>query len=89
VINKEDCVSKVRDHLYNSDSYKKLKDNHISWIIKEVNRAIKDSNIDKGLKKCLLPSNEITSKIYEAPKIQKNGTPIRPIVNIIGLPHMH
>lgn len=65
---------------------KKLKDNPISQIIKEVKRAIKNSNLDEGLKKQLLPNNEITHRIYGAPKIHKNDTPLRPILNTIGLP---
>lgn len=67
-------------------NYKNLRDNPLSWFIKEENKTIKDSNLDEVLKMSLLPRNEITPNIYGAPKIHKNGAPLRPIVNAIGSP---
>jgi len=70
-MNKEDYVSKMRDHLYNSGSYKKIKENPISKITKMVKKAIKDSSIDERMKKILSPINEIIPRIYGGPKIHK------------------
>jgi len=86
IMNYEDYVSKMKDHLYNSGSYKKLEENPISKITRLVKKAIKDTNLDDKLKKRLTPDNEITPRIYGAPKVHKKEVPLRPIVNTIGSP---
>lgn len=76
----------MRDQLHNNGSYKKLNENPISKVIKNVKKAIKESNLDDNLKKRLYPEGEIMPRIYGAPKIHKAGVPLRPIVNTIGAP---
>ena len=76
----------MKDHLYNSGSYKKLEENPISRITRLVKKAIKDTNLDDKLKKCLTHDIEITPRIYGAPKVHKKDVPLRPIVNTIGSP---
>jgi len=76
----------MKDQLYNSGSYKKLEKKPISRITRLVQKAIKESNLDEKLKKCLTPDIEITPRIYGAPKIHKTDVPLRLIVNTIGAP---
>ena len=45
-----------------------------------------NSNLDDGSKKCLIPTKEITPRIYDLPKLHKEGVPLQPIVNTIGSP---
>ena len=55
-------------------------------IVKEVTAAIMRSSLDEETKKKLLPKNPIVPRIYGLPKVQKQDTPLRPIVNTIGSP---
>jgi hypothetical protein len=86
VMNQADYNTRMIDHLSQSGSYKKLPSNPIAKVMKDVKRAIKNSNLDERIKKCLLPNSEITPRIYGLPKIHKDGAPLRPIVNTIGSP---
>jgi hypothetical protein len=86
VMNRMDYNTKMREHLTTTGSYKKLENNPISKVIKEVKKAIKASNLDETMKKRLTPSCLITPRIYRLPKIHKEGVPLRPIVNTIGSP---
>lgn len=86
IMNYEDYVNKMKDHLYNSGSYKKLEKNLISKITNLVKKAIKETNLDDKLKKRLTTNSEITPRIYRAPKIHKKKVPLRPIVNTIRSP---
>jgi hypothetical protein len=60
VMNRIDYNSKMKEHLTNTGSYKKLENNPISKVIKEVKKAIKSSNLDETMKKRLTPSCLIT-----------------------------
>jgi hypothetical protein len=82
-MNKEDYITKMKEHL-SCGSYIKIPKNPIKKIMKEVKIAINNSNLDERTKKRLLPTNEITPRIYGLPKIHKEGIPLRPIVNTIG-----
>jgi hypothetical protein len=86
VMNKENYIEKMLDHLNNSGSYKKLNKNPLNKIAKEVSKAIKLSNIKEDDKKKLIVSCPSTPRIYGLPKIHKEGAPLRPIVNTIGSP---
>ena len=55
-------------------------------MIREVTKAIKNSSLDDETKKKLTPKNVIMPRIYDLPKTQKTGIPLRPIVNTIGSP---
>jgi predicted GIY-YIG superfamily endonuclease len=85
IMNKEDYITKMNEHL-SCGSYIKIPKNPIKKIIKEVKKTINSSNLDEKTKKRLLPTNEITPRIYGLPKIHKEGIPLRPIVNTIGSP---
>jgi hypothetical protein len=74
------------EHLSQSGSYRKLPNNPIKKIIKDVKKSINDSKLDERTKKRLNPKNEITPRIYGLPKIHKKDAPLRPIVNTIGSP---
>lgn len=85
ILDKEDYVSKMNEHL-RCGSYKKLNNNPIPKIMKEVRKTIVDSSLNDKLKKKLIPSCETIPRIYGLPKIHKEGVPLRPIVNTIGSP---
>jgi hypothetical protein len=85
IMNKEDYITKMNEHL-SCGSYIKIPKNPIKKIIREVKKAINNSNLDEKTKKRLLPTNEITPRIYGLPKIHKEGIPLRPIVNTIRSP---
>jgi hypothetical protein len=86
LMNLNDYNKKMKEHLSQSGSYRKLNCNPIKKIIKQVKNAINNSNLDERTKKRLTPSNEITPRIYGLPKIHKEDIPLRPIVNTIGSP---
>jgi len=75
----------MKEHL-RCGSYKKLNNNPIPNILKEVRKTIADSNLEDKLKNKLIPSCETIPRIYGLPKIHKEGAPLRPIVNTIGYP---
>jgi hypothetical protein len=50
VMNKIDYNTKMMEHLTTTGSYKKLDNNPISKVIKEVKKAIKVSNLDEWMK---------------------------------------
>lgn len=85
ILDKEDYVCKMNEHL-SCGSYKKLSNNPIPKIMKEVKKTISKSNLEEKLKKKLIPSYETIPRIYGLPKIHKEGVPLRPIVNTIGSP---
>jgi len=82
-MNQEDYITKMNEHL-SCGSYRKILKNPIKKIIREVKKAINNSNLDERTKKILLPTSEITPRIYGLPKIHKEGIPLKPIVNTIG-----
>ena len=63
-MDREEYNNKMRDHLHNSGSYKKLNENPISKVIKNVKNAIKESNLDDNLKKCLYPKGKIIRPMF-------------------------
>jgi hypothetical protein len=86
IMNQEDYNKKMNEHLSQSGSYRKILNNPIKKITREVKKAINNSSLDERTKKRLLPNSEITPRIYGLPKIHKEGIPLRPIVNTIGSP---
>lgn len=86
IMNKIDYNTKMIEHLTTSGSYKKLSNNPISKVIKEVKKVIKESNLDERTKEGLILSCQITPKIYGPSKIHKEGVPLRPIVKTIRSP---
>lgn len=85
ILDKEYYVCKMNEHL-RCGSYKKLSNNPIPKIMKEVKKTILESNLEDKLKKKLIPSCETIPRIYGLPKIHKERVPLRPIVNTIGSP---
>lgn len=86
-MNKKDYDEKMLDHLNNSGSYTRLKNNSIRKFSKIVKELVKASN--EHTTKNLIETNPYTPRIYGAPKIHKEGVPIRPIVNTIDGPTYH
>ena len=84
-MNTEDYNNKMLEHLA-CGSYRKLSKDPGKKFHKIVHNAIINSNLDDDLKKKLLPKEGNAPWIYGLPKIHKNGTPLRPIVNTIGSP---
>lgn len=82
-----DYNENMLEHLTNIDSYIKLKKNPIKKITKVVSNLIKSSK-EHNIKN-LIKTNPYTPRIYGAPKIHKEGIPIRPIVNTIAGPTYH
>lgn len=78
-------IEKMHDHLDNSGCYKKLGRNPIKRIAKEVSKAIEGSSLDRETKEKLKTTSTMTPKIYGLSKIHKDGVPLRPIVETIGL----
>jgi hypothetical protein len=76
---------KLLELLYSS-SYNPLSKKPINNITNLVTKSIKSSSLDPNAKKCLLPHNPQTPRIYGKPKIHKKYTPLRPIVSAIGAP---
>ena len=79
-MNTTDYNEKMIDHLTNSGCYTKLNKNPLNKISKNIHNLIKLSK-EHNIKN-LLENNPYTPRIYGAPKIHKQGIPIRPIVNI-------
>ena len=56
VMDKSQHNFKMIEHLTTSGSYRKLRCNPIAKVIREVKKAIKNSNLDDNLKKHLIPT---------------------------------
>jgi hypothetical protein len=72
-VDSDDYNKKMIKHLTLRGIYKKFSSNPIARITREVRKEIKESSLDKRNKKQLLPSSEITPRIYDLPKIHKEG----------------
>jgi hypothetical protein len=86
IMNKDNYIGKMLDHLNSNGSYKKLNKNLLNNIAREVSNAIKLSYINDDDKKKFLVSFHSTPRIYGLPKIHKEGAPLRPILNTINNP---
>ena len=75
----------MNDHLA-CGSYRKLIKDPGKAICRTITKAIKDSNLDEGIKRKLYPKDSLVPRIYGLLKIHKQGTPLRPIINTIGSP---
>ena len=53
---------------------------------RNLTKAIQDSSLDDIIKKKIIPKNLVIPCIYGLSKIQKDGCPLRPIVNTISSP---
>lgn len=87
IMNKKDYDKNMLDHLNNNGCYTILKKNPIGKVSKIIKGLIKASNEHNT--KNLIETNPYTPRIYGAPKIHKEGVPIRPIVNTICGPTYH
>lgn len=86
VMNITSYEQKLWEHLTTSGRYQKLEDDPSNKISKKVTKDIKNVSLDKNVKKMLTLTSTIVPCIYGLPKIHKQGMPIIPIVNTIGLP---
>jgi hypothetical protein len=64
VMDKEDYVKKMYEHLNLSGCYKKLNKNPVRKIMKYMSEAIKMSSLDDDIKKKLIPSCLLIPIIY-------------------------
>ena len=88
VLNETNYHDKMMDHLTTSDNYIIINKDSRNNIMCEVAKAIKCLSLDKLIKKRITPCNAIMPRIYAFP-IQKEGVPLRSIVNTIGSPTYH
>ncbi|XP_059067539.1 uncharacterized protein LOC131044502 [Cryptomeria japonica] len=86
IMSKPDYLAKMEILLSDSSSFKILSRNPCPKILKAVRSAISNSSLDDSTKLRLLPSKEVTPRIYGVPKIHKANIPLRPIVDTIGSP---
>ena len=84
-MNSEDYIEKMREHLA-CGSYVKLDKDPSKKITKKVTKTIRSEHLDDHIKNKLYPKDCIQLRIYGLPNIHKDGVPLRPIVNTIGLP---
>ena len=80
-----DYLAKMEEHLMLGGSYKKFNKGPSVRIIKEVKKSIVDpmlTELEQKIK--LTPKNMNIPRIYDLPKIHKDGIPFKPIVNTIG-----
>ena len=79
ILNKQDYIAKMKSHFDSSGCYKKLNQNPLNQIIKEVTEAIKNNSLDNDIKKKLIIPDPLVPRIYGLPKIHKMGTPFDPL----------
>ena len=84
IMNKQDYVAKMLDLLVDSYSYKTLPCIPCAKILKKFKASALASSFGVNIKKRLVPSREVTPRIFGLQKIHKEGIPLRPIVDTIG-----
>ena len=81
VMNRTDYVAKGESHLMDDSTYTLLKSDPVKKHIKQIQKAISDTNIDEETKQFLLSKPGTTPYMYFLPKIHKPNTPYRPIIS--------
>ena len=85
VMSKDDYLTRVMDHLNNTQFYEKLSDDATEWFSEEITSLLEEMREKRVLERetfCFLqPRNVRTSRFYILPKIHKPGIPGRPIVS--------
>ena len=76
VINSTDYEANMMEHFITTRCYKKLSKDPRERTIRDVTKIIKNSSLDEGIKKKLIPKNPITPRIYRLPKIHKKWSTI-------------
>ena len=90
IIDKEEYNSKLTSMLSDTNTYTKLKKDPTAAYKKKLvailTRLEKEEKIKPGDKNFLYPTctAENVPRIYGSPKIHKDGTPLRPIVDYLG-----
>ena len=90
IMSTEDYLTRVMNHLNNSQFYEKLSEDPTERFSKEVTNYLSgmfERNVlDRNTFQFLLPKDPRTSRFYILPKIHKPGAPGRPIVSSCGAP---
>lgn len=81
VMKKEDNTSKIHEHLNKSSCYEKLVKNTLNIIMKNMFFFLNKSCLDEYTKRELVPKCTLIPRIYGLPKIHKENTPLKAIVN--------
>ena len=88
ILDKSVYHEKMLSLLSDTKTYKKLdKDptpKHKKELVSILHRLEKEDKIRKEDKQYLYPTTEYVPRIYGSPKIHKDGTPLRPIVDFTG-----
>ncbi|XP_072048297.1 uncharacterized protein [Amphiura filiformis] len=88
VMDKTEYQQKMCALLSDSKTYEKLDRDptpkHKRELVSILHRLEKDDKIKKADKQFLYPTSENVPRIYGSPKIHKDGTPLRPIVDFTG-----
>ena len=88
VMKTDDYKEKIKN-LLDPVTYKKLKHDPTTTILRKTNQLIRASSIEPDIKKNLCSSEALTPRLYGLPKIHKENLPLRPIVSAIGSPTYH
>ena len=88
VMDKVEYHEKMCTLLSDSKTYEKLTDNPTQKHKRELEKILKrlehENKIEKDDRRFLSPNSEAVPRIYGSPKIHKEGTPLRPIVDFTG-----
>ncbi|XP_072039090.1 uncharacterized protein [Amphiura filiformis] len=88
VMDKTEYQQKMSTLLSDSKTYEKLDRDptpkHKRELVSILQRLEKEEKIKKADKQFLYPTSENVPRIYGSPKIHKDGTPLRPIVDFTG-----
>ena len=90
IMSKEDYLTRVMDHVGNTQFYEKLSEDPTEQFSKELKiylTGMFERNVlDRNTFEFLLPKDPRTSLFYILPKIHKSGAPGTPIVSSCGAP---
>ena len=88
IMDQQDYTNKAQTLLQDTNTYKVLPQDPISYLKNKLITLLKDIKQTGGLStqkyKQLYPTSAVPPKFYGLPKIHKTGTPLRPIVSSMG-----
>ena len=93
LINKEDYVKKMEEHLKDSTRFSKCtkgkdRTSQVEKSITKLLSSLKQRNIiDQTTWENLRPTGSIIPRLYGLPKIHKPGTPLRPVLDMVNSPY--
>jgi hypothetical protein len=72
--------------LLEDSTYRKLTKNPTETVEQKTTLLLKKANLPEDIFKRLKPTGTRPPRLYELPKIHKEGIPLMPIINNIGAP---